>query len=96
MCAEGSRDTVAASMVLPSVDMVGAAAAGSEVPTTFVVSVVWASTRTIRAASLAGTTLVSKPSSDTASVGPAVGGVKTNVPSGPVETVAITTSPLRS
>jgi hypothetical protein len=44
----------------------------------------------------AGTTLVSKPSSDTASVEPTAGGVKANVPSGPVATVAVTTSPLRN
>jgi amidase len=41
-------------------------------------------------------TFFSKPSSDTARVGPPAGGAKANVPSGPVETVAMTTSPLRS
>ena len=90
------RDTVVAAIVLPRTAVVGAAAAGSAVPITVVVSVACASPRTMREASVDGMTLVSKPSSDTASVGPIACGGKANVPSGPVTTIAITTSALRN
>ena len=96
MCADGMRATVLAVIVLPSVAVVGAAAAGSAVPITVVVSVARARPRTMRDASVDAMMLVSKPSSETASVGPLASGGKANVPSPPVTTVAITASPLRS
>src|SRR5262245_45405761 len=71
MCADGMRATVLAVIVLPSVAVVGAAAAGSAVPITGVVSVARARPRPMRDACGGATMAGWMPPPQTATVGPA-------------------------